>query len=211
MFSAEGNQGWSEEDRLNCQAVKSINEIQPFRGMTQYVAHFIPDIASRTEPLCRLTKKEVSWEWTQRELEALSNINEALTGMQVTAYFSPAEQTDRSSCRHQPSQCGCNPNTRGQDHPLCQLSADRCGAEVLTDRPWATRKGHLSSDPTGSTVFSKLDLSSAYYQLELDEASRQVTALTTRAGIWHRKHAQPSTSVPLALQLKLWPNKSTYS
>ena len=171
------------DSTVNCEALKRINEIRSFLGMTQYAAHFIPDFASRTEPLCRLTKKDVSWEWTQRELEALNNINKALTGMQVKAYFSPAEQTDRSSCRHQPSQRGCNLNTRGQDHPLRQLSADRCGTEVPTDRPWVTRKDDLSSDPTGSTVFSKLDLSSAYYQLELNEASRQVTAFTTYAGI----------------------------
>ena len=43
--------------------------------------------------------------------------------------------------------------------------------------------GDLISDLNGSTVFSKLDLSNAYHQLELDEASRQVTTFTTHAGI----------------------------
>ena len=37
----------------------------------------------------------------------------------------------------------------------------------------------LISDRNRSTVFSKLDLSNAYHQLELDEASRQVTTFTT--------------------------------
>ena len=41
----------------------------------------------------------------------------------------------------------------------------------------------LISDVNGSTVFSKLDVSNAYHQLELDEASRQVTTFTTHAGI----------------------------
>ena len=45
----------------------------------------------------------------------------------------------------------------------------------------------LISDLNSSTIFSKLDLSNAYHQLELDEASRQVTAFTTHAGIWHNK------------------------
>ena len=38
----------------------------------------------------------------------------------------------------------------------------------------------LNSDLNGSTVFSKLDLSNAYHQLEHDDASRQVTTFTTR-------------------------------
>ena len=41
----------------------------------------------------------------------------------------------------------------------------------------------LISDLNGSTVFSKLDLSNTYHQLELDEASRQVTTFSAHAGI----------------------------
>ena len=44
------------------------------------------------------------------------------------------------------------------------------------------------SDVNGSTVFSKLDLSSAYHQLETDEASRQVRTFTTHAGIPRYKY-----------------------
>ena len=42
----------------------------------------------------------------------------------------------------------------------------------------------LISDLNSSTVFNKLDSSSAYHQLEPDKASCQVTAFTTCAGIW---------------------------
>ena len=41
----------------------------------------------------------------------------------------------------------------------------------------------LISDLNGSTVFSKLDLSSAYHQLELDEDSRYITTFTTHVGL----------------------------
>ena len=63
--------------------------------MAQYVARFIPDFASRTEALRRLTRKDVPWEWTQQEHEeAFDNIKDALTSTQVMACFNPAEQTD---------------------------------------------------------------------------------------------------------------------
>ena len=44
----------------------------------------------------------------------------------------------------------------------------------------------LVSDLNGSTVFSKLDLTNAYHQLELDEASRYITTFTTHIGL--RRH-----------------------
>ena len=62
--------------------------------MAQHVARFIPDFASQTEPLRRLTRKDVPWEWTQQEQEAFDNIKEALTSTQVMAYFNPTKQTE---------------------------------------------------------------------------------------------------------------------
>ena len=41
----------------------------------------------------------------------------------------------------------------------------------------------LMADLNSSTVFSKLDLSNAYHQLELDEASRFITTFTTHVGL----------------------------
>ena len=41
----------------------------------------------------------------------------------------------------------------------------------------------LIADLNGSTVFSKLDLSDAYYQLELGESSRYITTFATHAGL----------------------------
>ena len=40
----------------------------------------------------------------------------------------------------------------------------------------------LISDLNNSTVFSKLDLTNAYHQLELEESSRYITAFSTHAG-----------------------------
>ena len=96
MFSAEGIKADPKkiDTTVNCEAPKNVSEIRSFLGMAQYVARFIPDFASRTEPLRRLTRKDVPWEWTQQEQEAFDNIKEALTSTQVMAYFNPAKQTE---------------------------------------------------------------------------------------------------------------------
>ena len=41
----------------------------------------------------------------------------------------------------------------------------------------------LVADLNGATVFSKLDMSQAYHQLELDEASRYITTFSTHVGL----------------------------
>ncbi|MEG7522113.1 MAG: hypothetical protein M3H12_03320, partial [Chromatiales bacterium] len=41
----------------------------------------------------------------------------------------------------------------------------------------------LVADLNGSTVFSKLDLTKAYDQLELNEASRYITTFITHVGL----------------------------
>ena len=96
VFSAEGIKADPKkiDTIVNCEAPKNVSEIRSFLGMAQYVARFIPDFASRTEPLRRLTRKDVPWEWTQQEQEAFDNIKEALTSTQVMAYFNPAKQTE---------------------------------------------------------------------------------------------------------------------
>ena len=91
VFSAEGIKADPKkiDTIVNCEAPKNVNEIRSFLGMAQYVARFIPDFASRTEPLRRLTRNDVQWKWTQQEQETF-DIKEALTSTQVMAYFNPA-------------------------------------------------------------------------------------------------------------------------
>ena len=52
----------------------------------------------------------------------------------------------------------------------------------------------LIHDLNGARHFSKLDLSSAYYQLELDEESRQITTFTTHKGLFQYKRLNFGTN-----------------
>lgn len=52
----------------------------------------------------------------------------------------------------------------------------------------------LINDLNSSAVFSKLDLSNAYHQLELDESSRFITSFVTHVGL-HRYKRLSGNSV----------------
>ena len=52
----------------------------------------------------------------------------------------------------------------------------------------------LIHDLNGARHFSKLDLSSAYHQLELDEESRQITTFTTHKGLFQYKRLNFGTN-----------------
>ena len=54
--------------------------------------------------------------------------------------------------------------------------------------PTMDDKGVLScEDLNDSTVFSILDLSNAYHQLELEDSSTHITTFTTHAGLFRNK------------------------
>ena len=134
MFSAEGIKAdpTKIDTIVNCEAPKNVSEIRSFLGMAQYVARFIPDFASRTEPLRRLTRKDVPWEWTQQEQEAFDNIKEALTSTQVMAYFNPAKQTE---VLVDASPVGVGAILAQEGKIIAYASrADRCRTEVFTNR-----------------------------------------------------------------------------
>ena len=53
--------------------------------MTSYYSRFIPDYATMTKPLRKLTHKGQSWCWTAEHDRAVSQLKEALVTVPVTA------------------------------------------------------------------------------------------------------------------------------
>lgn len=72
---------------------KTVAEVKLFLGMTQYVSRFIPQYATVTEPLRRLTRLEVPWQWNEKEQQAFNQLKDALAGADVMAYFDPKKTT----------------------------------------------------------------------------------------------------------------------
>ena len=84
------------EDIINLQTPTSASEVRSLLGMTNYCSRFIPDYATKTEPLRKLTNKDKPWEWTPRHNSAVNELKDVLVKAPVTAYFDPVKDTELS-------------------------------------------------------------------------------------------------------------------
>ena len=74
--------------------IDHVAGIQHFVGMTKYLAKFLPDLSELSEPLRRLTHKNVEWSWTEGQTQAFENIKEAVTSAPVLKYFDLKADTE---------------------------------------------------------------------------------------------------------------------
>ena len=96
IFSAEG----LKPDPAKVAALKDAaepqnsSELRSFLGMAQYSARFIPNFATITEPLRRLTRQDVSWSWGEEENRALNQVKQALCESATLAYFDTSKTSE---------------------------------------------------------------------------------------------------------------------
>ena len=67
----------------------NVDELRSFLGMIQYCQRFIKDLATISEPLRNLTKKQTTWKWTKVEQTAFDQLKGLLTSDTTMAYFDP--------------------------------------------------------------------------------------------------------------------------
>ena len=58
---------------------RSVNELQRFLGMVNYLGKFIPNLAEHTTPLRNLLKKDVVFELQKPQLDAIENLKTSVT------------------------------------------------------------------------------------------------------------------------------------
>ncbi|XP_033118512.1 uncharacterized protein K02A2.6-like [Anneissia japonica] len=75
------------EDIQNAPRPTNASEVRSFLGLTQYVARFIPDYASLTTSLRKLTRKNVYFKWTDTQEQAFIKLKTALISPTVMTYF----------------------------------------------------------------------------------------------------------------------------
>ena len=91
---------WSNEgmkpDPKKCDNIKkkesprSVQELQSFLGLIQYMSPFIPHLATKTSLLRQLLKKECPWEWTAEHEKAFVELKSAINKDLLLQYFDPS-------------------------------------------------------------------------------------------------------------------------
>ena len=92
------DQGVSIED-AKVQAVKNDRklenaaEVRSFLGLVNFSAKFIPNLATISEPLRRLTRKSVPFSWQKEHSEAFTKLKEVMTNTKTLADFYRSART----------------------------------------------------------------------------------------------------------------------
>jgi len=79
---------------INTKPPTNSSEVKSLLGMAQYVARFIPNYATITEPLRKLTRNETPWKWEKAEVQAFERLKAALSSTKVMDYFDPQKKID---------------------------------------------------------------------------------------------------------------------
>lgn len=74
----------------NMPAPTNVSSLRSFLGQVQFYNKFLPRLSTTLEPLYRLTKKDVKWQWASAEQTAFQQIKEALCADTVLVHFDPS-------------------------------------------------------------------------------------------------------------------------
>lgn len=72
---------------------KTMEEVRSLLGLVNYVGKFIPDLATITEPLRMLTKKDTAFAWESEQQRAFEEITKSLAGERVLGYYNVEDRT----------------------------------------------------------------------------------------------------------------------
>ena len=73
---------------------EDVQAVQRFVNTVKYLSRFLEDLSDMSEPLRRLTHKDVPWEWSQEQEEAFAKIKKAVSTAPVLKFFTPSAPTE---------------------------------------------------------------------------------------------------------------------
>eukprot|EP00731_Ephydatia_muelleri_P009196 Em0004g1534a len=71
-------------------APTNVSSLRSFLGAIQFYNKFLPNMATVTDPLYRLTKKNVQWQWGAEQQAAFQSLKDLLCTDTVLAHFDPS-------------------------------------------------------------------------------------------------------------------------
>jgi hypothetical protein len=74
------------------QAPTTVKGVRGFLGFANFYRKFIKDFATLSEPLVRLTKKDLPFKWTEEQDQAFLTLKEAFLADEVLASFDPEQR-----------------------------------------------------------------------------------------------------------------------
>jgi transposase InsO family protein len=90
ILSRDGLSKGSKVDAIiNMPAPTEVSSLKSFLGSVQFYGKFLNNLSTLTEPLSRLTKKNVQWRWTADEQSAFQRLKDLLCTDTVLAHFDP--------------------------------------------------------------------------------------------------------------------------
>ncbi|MCG7883226.1 MAG: reverse transcriptase, partial [Candidatus Thiodiazotropha endolucinida] len=72
---------------LNAKEPQNAQEVKSFLGLVNFSARYIPNLATISEPLRRLTKKHAKFEWGKEQKESFEKLKNCLTESSTLGHF----------------------------------------------------------------------------------------------------------------------------
>ncbi|XP_071093535.1 uncharacterized protein [Haliotis cracherodii] len=72
---------------------QKVSDIRTFLGMVNQLAKFVPNLASKTQPLRELLVKDRAWVWEEPQRSAFQSIKDQLTSAPVLGHYDPNAET----------------------------------------------------------------------------------------------------------------------
>ena len=70
----------------------SVQELQRFLGMVNYLGQFVNNLSVLEAPLRELLRKDVEFQWNPEQEKSFNNVKEALTKTPILAFFDPKKE-----------------------------------------------------------------------------------------------------------------------
>jgi hypothetical protein len=95
-ISAEGIRPGQQKIQavLQMSAPCTVKQVRQFIGLSSYFRKFLKDYARIVEPLTKLTRRDVKWQWKAEQEQTFQTVKEMLTSRPVLAIFDPHLPTE---------------------------------------------------------------------------------------------------------------------
>ena len=123
-------------------APRTAKEVKQFLGLIGYYRKFVPRFADMSRPLTKLTRHNVTFEWTEQCTKAFNHLRELLMEYPILRYPDPTQgyilYMDASGVGWSGVLTQEYKDEKGKpkNHPICYVSGQFCGSQLN----WAALK-----------------------------------------------------------------------